>query len=46
MNPKKHPHVQYDLAKQFAEWITSAAGQKLIADYRLEGQQLFYPDAM
>ena len=46
VNPKKHAHVQYDLAKQFAEWITSAEGQKLIADYRLEGQQLFYPDAL
>lgn len=46
VNPKKHAHVQYDLAKQFAEWITSKEGQKMIADYRLEGKQLFYPDAM
>lgn len=46
VNPEKHAHVQYDLAKQFAEWITSAEGQKLIADYRLEGKQLFYPDAI
>ncbi len=46
VSPEKHAHVQYDLAKQFAEWITSAEGQKIIADYRLEGKQLFYPDAM
>lgn len=46
VDPKKHAHVKYDLAKQFAEWITSAEGQKLIADYRLEGKQLFYPDAL
>ena len=46
VNPQKHPHVKIDLAQKFAEWITSARGQKLIADYRLEGKQLFYPDAI
>lgn len=46
VNPAKHPHVQIDLAVEFAEWITSEKGQKLIAAYRLEGKQLFYPDAL
>lgn len=46
VNPKRHPHVKIDLAEKFAEWMTSARGQKLIADYRLEGKQLFYPDAI
>lgn len=46
INPDKHPHVKYDLAKTFAEWLVSAKGQKVIADYRLLDQQLFYPDAM
>lgn len=46
VNPKKHPAVQYDLAVQFADWLVSPKGQKLIGDYRLEGKQLFYPDAM
>ncbi len=46
VNPKKHAHIQYDLAMKFASWITSAHGQKLINDYRLEGKQLFYPDAI
>lgn len=46
VNPVKHPHVQNDLAVQFAEWITSKKGQELIAGYRLEGKQLFYPDAL
>ncbi len=46
VNPAKHPHVQYELAETFAKWITSKSGQKLINDYRLEGKQLFYPDAM
>lgn len=46
VNPKKHPHVKHDLAEEFAKWITSARGQKLIYDYRLVGKQLFYPDAI
>ncbi|MCB2183292.1 MAG: substrate-binding domain-containing protein [Desulfobulbaceae bacterium] len=46
VNPAKHPHVKYDLAEQFALWITSARGQKLINEYRLLGKQLFYPDAI
>lgn len=45
VNPKKHPHVQNDLAMVFVDWITSEKGQKMIGDYRLEGKQLFYPDA-
>jgi len=45
INPAKHPHVKNDLAVTFVEWITSEKGQKMINDYRLEGKQLFYPDA-
>ena len=45
VDPKKHPHVQYDLAKQFAEWLVAARGQALINGYRLLDKQLFYPDA-
>lgn len=46
VSPKKHPHVKYDLARQFAEWIVAPKAQKLIGDYRLVGKQLFYPDAI
>ncbi|MBU2643928.1 substrate-binding domain-containing protein [bacterium] len=46
VNPKKHPHTKFDLARQYAEWIVSPKAQKMIADYRLEGKQLFYPDAI
>ena len=46
VNPKKFPHVKYDYANDFAEWLVSARGQKLIGDYRLIGKQLFYPDAI
>lgn len=46
VNPEKHAHVQYELAKEFAQWITSEKGQTVIANYRLLDKQLFYPDAM
>lgn len=46
VNPKQHPHVQTELAMQFVKWLTGVQGQKLIAEYRLEGKQLFYPDVI
>jgi tungstate transport system substrate-binding protein len=46
VNPAKFPHVQNELAMQFVNWIISPKGQKLIGDYRLEGKQLFFPDAL
>ncbi|WP_457577168.1 extracellular solute-binding protein [Desulfomarina sp.] len=46
VNPEKHPHVRHDLAMKFVNWITSEKGQKMIDGYRLEGKQLFYPDAL
>jgi tungstate transport system substrate-binding protein len=46
INPKKHPHVKYDLAKDFSQWIVSEKGQSVIKGYRLLGKQLFYPDAI
>jgi len=46
INPKKFPHVRYDMAKTFAEWLVSPRGQILIQQYRLLGKQLFYPDAL
>ena len=45
VNPQKHPHVKYELAEQFAKWLTSAKGQQLIAGYTLLGKPLFFPDA-
>jgi tungstate transport system substrate-binding protein len=46
VNPKKFPYVKYDLAKQFAEWLISPRGQSVIANYKVLGQQLFFPDAI
>jgi tungstate transport system substrate-binding protein len=45
VNPARHPHARYDLAKQYVEFITGPVGQRLIRDFRINGQQLFYPDA-
>jgi len=45
VNPQKHPHVKYQLAEEFAKWLVSDQGQTAIANYRLLGKQLFYPDA-
>lgn len=45
INPQKHPHVKSKLAEEFAQWLVSERGQSVIADYRLLGKQLFYPDA-
>jgi tungstate transport system substrate-binding protein len=45
VNPAKHPHVKKALGQAFIDWLVSAAGQKAIADYKIEGQQLFFPNA-
>ena len=46
INPQKHPHVKNKLAEEFAQWMVSERGQAVIADYRLLGKQLFYPDGV
>jgi tungstate transport system substrate-binding protein len=45
VNPAKYPHVKRDLGEKFIEWLTSPAGQQAIADYKINGAQLFFPDA-
>ncbi len=42
VNPKKHPHVNYDAAMLLIAYLTSPEGQKRIADYQMNGQQLFF----
>ena len=44
VNPAKHPHVKKEMGMQFIEWITSPEGQTAIAAYKIEGQQLFFPN--
>ena len=45
VNPAKYPHVKQDLSLKFINWLTSANGQEAIADYKIDGAQLFFPDA-
>jgi tungstate transport system substrate-binding protein len=45
VNPAKHPTVKKDLGQQFIDWLVSPEGQKAIAGYKINGQQLFYPNA-
>jgi tungstate transport system substrate-binding protein len=44
VNPEKHKHVRNDLGQAFIDWLVSADGQKAIADYKINGQQLFFPN--
>ncbi len=45
VNPARHPHVRQAQGQQFIDWLLSAAGQQAIADYRIGGEQLFFPAA-
>ena len=45
VNPAKHPDVKKELGQQFIDWLISPDGQKTIANYKIDGQQLFYADA-
>ena len=45
VNPAKHPHVKVAEAQKFADWVVSPAGQTVIAGYKINGQQLFFPNA-
>lgn len=45
VNPSKHAHVKQADAQKFVDWVTSAAGQSTIADYKMGGEQLFFPSA-
>jgi len=45
VNPLKHPNVKKDLGLAFVDWVISPEGQKVIADYKVGGEQLFFPNA-
>ena len=45
VNPAKHPAVKQELGQAFIDWLISPEGQKAIADYQINGQQLFFPNA-
>ena len=45
VNPAKHPHVKQAQAQKFVDWVVSPAGQSAIAGYKINGEQLFFPNA-
>jgi tungstate transport system substrate-binding protein len=45
VNPAKHPNVKKDLGQQFIDYLVSPEGQRDIAGYKIDGQELFFPNA-
>jgi len=45
VNPEKHSNVKKAYGQQFIDWLVSPEGQKAIADYKINGEQLFYPNS-
>ena len=45
VNPQKCPTVKAQLGQQFVDWVVSPEGQKTIADYKIDDEELFYPNA-
>ena len=45
VNPAKHPKTKVAEAQRFVDWVTSPAGQGVIAGYKINGEQLFFPNA-
>jgi len=46
VNPAVHDNVDYDLAMTYIGFVTSPAGQEIISEYTVEGEQLFFPEAV
>ncbi len=46
VSPEKYSHVKFEQADKFAKWLVSEKAQKIIADYKIEGRQAFFPDAV
>ena len=45
VNPAKHPNVRKELGQKFIDWLVSPHGQDVIAGYKINGEQLFFPNA-
>lgn len=46
VNPAKHPHVKQELGQAFVDWIMGPEGQAAIAGHKINGEQLFFPNAI
>ncbi len=45
VDPRRHPHVKKEAGMRFIDWLVSPEGQKAIAGYKIDGEQLFFPNA-
>jgi tungstate transport system substrate-binding protein len=45
VDPQKHPNVKKELGQAFVDWLISPRGQATIAAYKIDGEQLFFPNA-
>ncbi len=45
LSQEQHPHLKHELATQWHEWLVSDEGQQAIADFKVNDQQLFFPNA-
>jgi tungstate transport system substrate-binding protein len=45
VSPDTHPHVKKELGQAFIDWLVSPEGQAAIASFRINGEQLFFPNA-
>jgi tungstate transport system substrate-binding protein len=45
INPEQCPNVKVELGQQFVDWLLSDDGQQAIADYQIDGESLFFPNA-
>jgi tungstate transport system substrate-binding protein len=45
VNPAKHAHVKRDLGQAFIDWLVAPEGQRTIGEYKINGEQLFFPNA-
>lgn len=43
VNPEKHPHVKYDMAKKFIDWISGPEAKEIIGNFKIKGKVLFTP---
>jgi tungstate transport system substrate-binding protein len=46
VNPAKHPHAKREWAQAFVDWVTSRDGQARIASFKIDGEPLFFPNAV
>ena len=45
VNPAKYSHIKKEDGQKFIDWLVSSAGQTAIASYKINGQNLFFPEA-